>query len=102
MVAVLDRVEAAGHAPTRGAMTKVTVEPITVTINGLSSEVGAGPHNELDDDCVVSLHDVGQARAVVLAYDLCGGPQRGPASSEARVPTPATLRATGSPVRPGQ
>ena len=51
MVAFLDRVEAAGDAPTRGAMTKVTVEPITVTINGLSSEVGAGPHNELDDDC---------------------------------------------------
>lgn len=75
----------------RGAMTKVTVAPITTTIKGLSSEVRVGPENGLDQDCVVSLDNVltvpvntlGRtlgylraeqeaqlARAVVLAYDL--------------------------------
>ena len=72
-------------------MTKVTVAPITSTIKGLSSEVGVGPDNGLDADCVISLDNVltvpvgvlGRtvgyltvdqerrlARAVVLAYDL--------------------------------
>ena len=75
----------------RGAMTKVTVAPITTTIKGLSSEVRVGPDNVLDHDCVVALDNVitipvtllGRsvgylsaqqeselARAVVLAYDL--------------------------------
>jgi mRNA interferase MazF len=75
----------------RGAMTKVTVAPITTTIKGLSSEVRVGPENGLDHDCVVALDNVitvsvsllGRpvgylngsqeaqlARAVVLAYDL--------------------------------
>ncbi len=75
----------------RGAMTKVTVAPITTTTKGLSSEVRVGPDNGLDHDCVVALDNVitipitllgrtvgylsGQqeselARAVVLAYDL--------------------------------
>ncbi|MGA8046637.1 MAG: type II toxin-antitoxin system PemK/MazF family toxin [Dermatophilaceae bacterium] len=75
----------------RGAMTKVTVAPITTTIKGLSSEVRVGPENGLDQDCVISLDNVltvpvntlGRtighlradqeaqlARAVVLAYDL--------------------------------
>ena len=75
----------------RGAMTKVTVAPITTTIKGLSSEVRVGPDNGLDHDCVVALDNVitipvtllGRsvgylsaqqeselARAVVLAYDL--------------------------------
>jgi mRNA interferase MazF len=75
----------------RGAMTKVTVAPITSTIKGLSSEVLVGPANGLDHDCAVSLDNVltvsldalgrtvgylrGEqeaqlARAVVLAYDL--------------------------------
>lgn len=75
----------------RGAMTKVTVAPITTTIKGLSSEVPVGPENGLDDDCVISLDNVltvpantlGRtigylraeqeaqlARAVVLAYDI--------------------------------
>ncbi len=75
----------------RGAMTKVTVAPITRTIKGLSSEVAVGPGNGLDHECVVSLDNVltvpvgmvGRtvghlspaqerqlARAVVLAYDL--------------------------------
>ncbi|GAA2151531.1 mRNA interferase MazF [Humibacillus xanthopallidus] len=75
----------------RGAMTKVTVAPITGTIKGLSSEVAVGPGNGLDHDCVVSLDNVltvpvgalGRtvgylspaqerqlARAVVLSYDL--------------------------------
>lgn len=75
----------------RGAMRKVTVAPITTTIKGLSSEVGVGPANGLDADCVVALDNVltvpvdsvGRtvgylspaqetqlARAVVLAYDL--------------------------------
>jgi len=75
----------------RSAMTKVTVAPITTTIKGLSSEVRVGPHNGLEQECVVSLDNVltvpvstlGRtvgylradqelqlARAVVLAYDL--------------------------------
>ncbi len=29
----------------RGAMTKVTVAPVTSTVKGLSSEVGVGPDN---------------------------------------------------------
>ncbi|GIL34188.1 type II toxin-antitoxin system PemK/MazF family toxin [Phycicoccus sp. DTK01] len=75
----------------RGAMTKVTVAPITCTVKGLSSEVLVGPENGLDHTCAVSLDNVltvpigalgrtvgylsGEqktrlARAVVLAYDL--------------------------------
>lgn len=75
----------------RGAMTKVTVAPITTTIKGLSSEVRVGPENGLEQDCVISLDNVltvpvstlGRtlgylhadqeaqlAHAVVLAYDL--------------------------------
>ena len=75
----------------RAAMTKVTVAPITTTIQGLSSEVQVGPDNGLDHDCVVALDNVitvpvnllGRtvgylsaeqefqlARAVVLAHDL--------------------------------
>lgn len=75
----------------RGAMTKVTVAPITTTIKGLSSEVLVGLENGLDHDGVVALDNVitvpvnllGRtvghlsaeqeaqlARAVVVAYDL--------------------------------
>lgn len=75
----------------RGAMTKVTVAPITSTLKGLSSEVRVGPDNGLDHESVVSLDNVltvpvttlGRtigylsahqeallARAVVLTYDL--------------------------------
>ena len=75
----------------RGAMTKVTVAPITTTIKGLSSEVRVGPENGLDYECAVALDNVvtvsvdllgrtvgylsgeqeaALARAVVLAYDL--------------------------------
>lgn len=75
----------------RGAMTKVTVAPITSTIKGLSSEVLVGPANGLDHTCAVSVDNVltvpvaalgrtigylsGEqeaqlARALVLAYDL--------------------------------
>jgi len=75
----------------RGAMTKVTVAPITTTVKGLSSEVRVGPDNGLDHDCAVALDNVitvpksllGRTigyltaeqeaqltRAVVLAYDL--------------------------------
>ena len=75
----------------RAAMTKVTVAPISTTIQGLSSEVLVGPHNGLDHDCVVALDNVitvpvnllGRtvgyldaeqtaqlARAVVVSYDL--------------------------------
>ena len=78
------------RAAARGAMTKVTIAPITTTVKHLSSEVRVGPDNGLDDDCVVSLDNVltvpvstlGRtlgylraeqeaqlARAVVLAYD---------------------------------
>lgn len=75
----------------RGAMTKVTVAPITTTMKGLASEVRVGPDNGLDHECVVALDNVttvsvhllgrtigylsaGQelqlVRAVVMAYDL--------------------------------
>jgi mRNA interferase MazF len=75
----------------RGAMTKVTVAPITTTIKGLSSEVRVGPENGLEQQCVISLdnvltvpvsalgrtlgylhadQEVQLARAVVLASDL--------------------------------
>lgn len=75
----------------RGAMTKVTVAPITSTVRGLSSEVRVGPANGLDHECAVALDNVvtvptallGRTlghltteqeaqltRAVVLAYDL--------------------------------
>ena len=76
----------------RAAMTKVTVAPITSTIEGLSSEVPVGPRNGLESDSVISMDDnvvtipataiwrtVGYltteqesllARAIVLAYDL--------------------------------
>lgn len=75
----------------RGAMTKVTVAPVTTTINGLSSEVRLGLDNGLDHECAVALdnvvtvpeHLLGQqvgylkaeqeaelARAVVPAYDF--------------------------------
>ena len=86
----------------RGAMTKVTVAPITSTIKGLSSEVLVGPDNGLENDSAVSLDNVltipvdalgrtvgylsGEqeaqlARAVVLAYDLEVAPARlGPRS----------------------
>ena len=75
----------------RGAMTKVTVAPITTTVKGLSSELLVGPDNGLDYDCAVALDNVitvpksllGRtvgyltaaqeselARAMVLAFDL--------------------------------
>ncbi|ADU49086.1 type II toxin-antitoxin system PemK/MazF family toxin [Intrasporangium calvum] len=75
----------------RGAMTKVTVAPITTTVKGLSSEVRVGPDNGLDHECAVALdnvvtvpvellgrtigflkaeQEVELARALVLAYDL--------------------------------
>lgn len=75
----------------RPAMTKVTVAPITTTMQGLSSEVPVGPHNGLDQASVISLDNLltipvellGRtvgfltheqeallARAIVLAYDL--------------------------------
>jgi mRNA interferase MazF len=77
--------------PARGAMTKVTVAPITTTVKGLSSELRVGPDNGLDHPCAVSLdnvitvsksllgrtvgyltaeQEVQLTRAVVLAYDL--------------------------------
>ena len=75
----------------RGAMSMVTIAPITSTIKGLSSEVPVGPANGLDHEGVVSLDNVltvpvdllgrsvgflqdaqeaALARAIVLAYDL--------------------------------
>lgn len=77
--------------PARGAMTKVTIAPITSTIKGLTSEVAVGRVNGLDGDGVASLDNVltipvsrlgrrigfltadqerNLARAVVLAFDL--------------------------------
>lgn len=75
----------------RGAMTKVTVAPLTSTVKGLSSEVPLGPRNGLDHDCAASIDNTvtisaallgrtigflhpdqerGLATAVVLAFDL--------------------------------
>lgn len=75
----------------RGAMTKVTVAPVTGTVKGLSSEVRVGTDNGLDHECAIALDNVvtvpksllGRtlgyltaeqeaqlARAIVLAYDL--------------------------------
>ncbi|MFW6599259.1 type II toxin-antitoxin system PemK/MazF family toxin [Propionibacteriaceae bacterium Y2011] len=75
----------------RGAMSMVTVAPITTTIKGLSSEVPAGLANGLQQPSSVSIDNVvtipssslGRtvghlspeqeqelARAIVLAYDL--------------------------------
>ncbi|WP_323742294.1 type II toxin-antitoxin system PemK/MazF family toxin [Microbacterium sp. UFMG61] len=39
----------------RGAMTKVTVAPITTTVKGLSSEVPVGPAEGLGRPCAISL-----------------------------------------------
>jgi mRNA interferase MazF len=44
--------------PARGAMTRVTVAPITSTIRGLSTEVAVGARNGLDHDGVVSCDNV--------------------------------------------
>ena len=44
--------------PARGAMTKVTIAPITSTIKGLTSEVAVGRVNGLDGDGVASLDNV--------------------------------------------
>lgn len=75
----------------RGAMTKVTVAPITFTLKGLSSELPLDARNGLDHDCAASMDNVvtipaaslgrtvgflrddqepALARALVLAWDL--------------------------------
>lgn len=75
----------------RGAMTKVTVAPVTSTIKGLCSEVPLDARNGVDHECAVSLDNVvtipasllgrtvgflrpeqerDLAVAMVLAYDL--------------------------------
>lgn len=77
--------------PTRFAMSKVTVAPITSTIKGLSTEVLLDARNGLDHECAVSIDNtltvsvsvlgrtIGYltesqekqlARAVILAFDL--------------------------------
>lgn len=42
----------------RGAMSWVTVAPITSTVRGLATEVAVGPANGLDHDCVVSCDNI--------------------------------------------
>jgi len=75
----------------RGAMTKVTVAPITSTVKGLSSEVRLGRRNGLDHDYAAALDNTvtipsallgssigvlhpdqerALAEAVVVAFDL--------------------------------
>lgn len=75
----------------RGAMTKVTVAPITTTVKGLSSEVPVGPAEGLGRPCAISLdntvtvpvsalgrtlgflseaQEAALAMAVILAFDL--------------------------------
>lgn len=50
----------------RGAMTRVTVAPITSTIRGLSTEVAVGTRNGLDHDGVVSCDNVVTIQSVRL------------------------------------
>ncbi|WP_128774197.1 type II toxin-antitoxin system PemK/MazF family toxin [Actinomyces oricola] len=75
----------------RGAMTKVTVAPITTTAKGLSSELPLGRRNGLDHGCVAAMDNIttipsrclrqtigfltadqepALARALILAFDL--------------------------------
>lgn len=44
--------------PVRTAMRRVTVAPITTTAKGLSTEVGVGPDNGLDQAAVVSCDNI--------------------------------------------
>ena len=46
------------RALVRPHLTRVTVAPITTTARGLSTEVGVGPDNGLDHDCVVSCDNI--------------------------------------------
>lgn len=46
------------RAAALGAMTKVTIAPITSTVRGLSSEVPVGRRNGLDHESAVSLDNV--------------------------------------------
>ena len=54
----------------RGAMTKVTVAPITSTVKGLSSEVPVGRANGLDHAGAVSLDNVVTIPASLLGRTL--------------------------------
>lgn len=41
-----------------GAMTSLTVAPVTSTVKGLSTEMPVGPAEGLENDCVVSCDNV--------------------------------------------
>lgn len=54
----------------RGAMTKVTVAPITSTVRGLSSEVPLGPRNGLDHECAASVDNTVTLPAALLGRTI--------------------------------
>ena len=54
----------------RGAMTKVTVAPITSTFKGLSSEVPLGPRNGLDHECAAAINNIVTIPAATLGRTL--------------------------------
>ena len=54
----------------RGAMTKVTVAPITSTVKGLSSEVPLDERNGVDHACAVSLDNVVTIPAPLLGRTI--------------------------------
>lgn len=54
----------------RGAMTKVTVAPITSTVKGLSSEVPLGSRNGLDHECAASFDNVVTVPASLLGRTI--------------------------------
>lgn len=56
--------------PTRFAMTKVTIAPITSTIRGLSSEVLLGPANGLDRECAISADNILTVRQDTLGRTI--------------------------------
>ncbi len=58
------------RAAARGAMTKVTIAPITSTVKGLSSEVPLGPRNGLDHECAASIDNMLTVPVTVLGRTL--------------------------------
>lgn len=56
--------------PTRFAMSKVTVAPITSTIKGLSTEVLLDARNGLDHECAVSIDNTLTVSVSVLGRTI--------------------------------
>ncbi len=54
----------------QGAMTKVTVAPITSTVKGLSSEVPLGSRNGLDHECAAAIDNTVTIPAALLGRTI--------------------------------